>query len=141
MKNVIYKADNNNDGLIDSKDVKEMRYYLKKYCNQESNEYYRMGDLNLDGTVDKNDLIALQTSVFLPDVAAAVIRDKAGAFIRQSDRSRQIIAETGHTIKIVDKEYAAVRLRRPGAASRLFLRVSRAVRSIRLPRSLRVDIP
>ena len=60
VKNVIYKADNNNDGLIDSKDVKEMRYYLKKYCNQESNEYYRMGDLNLDGTVDKNDLIALQ---------------------------------------------------------------------------------
>ncbi len=54
------RADNNNDGVVNSKDAKEMRYYLDKYCNGTTTPYYRMGDLNLDGTVDKNDLIAFQ---------------------------------------------------------------------------------
>ena len=54
------KADNNNDGVVDAKDAEDMRYYLEKYKGQNSNNYYRMGDLNLDGTVDNNDLKALQ---------------------------------------------------------------------------------
>ncbi|MBQ1893638.1 MAG: hypothetical protein II155_05975, partial [Clostridia bacterium] len=44
------------DGVVDAKDAEDMRYYLEKYKGQNSNNYYRMGDLNLDGTVDNNDL-------------------------------------------------------------------------------------
>ena len=55
-----YKADYNNDGVVDAKDAEEMIKYLEKRSGQNNYMYYRMGDLNLDGTVDKNDLIALQ---------------------------------------------------------------------------------
>lgn len=55
-----YKFDINNDGVIDYKDAKEMRAFLEKYCNQDKNAYYRMGDLNLDGTVDREDYNALK---------------------------------------------------------------------------------
>ena len=56
----IYKADFNNDGVVDAKDAEEMIKYLEKRSGQNNYMYYRMGDLNLDGTVDNNDLIALQ---------------------------------------------------------------------------------
>ncbi len=55
-----YKFDINNDGRIDWQDAKEMREFLEKYCGQDKNAYYRMGDLNLDGTVNRDDYVALQ---------------------------------------------------------------------------------
>ena len=58
--NETYKFDINNDGVLDWKDAKDMRDFLEKYCNQDKNAYYRMGDLKLDGTVDREDYNALQ---------------------------------------------------------------------------------